>query len=157
MEGHACWPKQNSHLLSLSCTSSHEDEIPPNPQATSISLPCAAYYGEKLHIDQNEKLNRFRVTHILTVDRYSRKIVGLITIPCKNCHLWWGHYYYLKACGNRCRWTMEWNSSCLQQSSKTYQPIDNISTEVLFCERHQQTIIVLKGCGWKWTRELIIQ
>ena len=44
----------------------------------------AFFFGEKLHIDQNEKLNRFGVTHILAVDGYSRKIVGLITIPKKN-------------------------------------------------------------------------
>ena len=44
----------------------------------------ASSFGEKLHIDQNEKLSRFGVTHILAVDGYSRKIVGLITIPTKN-------------------------------------------------------------------------
>lgn len=44
----------------------------------------ASFYGEKLHIDQNEKLNRFGVTHVLAVDGYSRKIVGLITLPVKN-------------------------------------------------------------------------
>ena len=44
----------------------------------------ASFFGEKLHIDQNEKHNRFGVTHILAVDGYSRKIVGLITIPKKN-------------------------------------------------------------------------
>ena len=44
----------------------------------------AFFYGEKLHLDQNEKLNRFGVTHVLAVDGFSRKIVGLITIPQKN-------------------------------------------------------------------------
>ena len=44
----------------------------------------ARYYGEKLHLDQNEKLNRFGVTHVLAIDGFSRKIVGLITIPRKN-------------------------------------------------------------------------
>ena len=44
----------------------------------------ALYYGEKLHMDQNEKLNRFGVTHVLAIDGFSRKIVGLITIPRKN-------------------------------------------------------------------------
>lgn len=41
-------------------------------------------YGEKLHIDQNEKLNMFGIVHILAVDGFSRKIVALITIPRKN-------------------------------------------------------------------------
>jgi len=44
----------------------------------------ASSFGEKLHIDQNEKLNRFGNSHILAVDGYSRKIVGLITIPKKD-------------------------------------------------------------------------
>lgn len=44
----------------------------------------ALFYGEKLGLDQNEKLNRFGVTHILAVDGFNRKIVGLITIPQKN-------------------------------------------------------------------------
>ena len=44
----------------------------------------ASFYGEKHHIDQNEKLNRFGVTHVLAVDGFSRKIVGLITLPIKN-------------------------------------------------------------------------
>lgn len=45
---------------------------------------CARYHGEKLHIDQNEKLSMYGVTHVLAIDGYSRKIVGLITIPVKN-------------------------------------------------------------------------
>ena len=44
----------------------------------------ALYYGEKLHVDQNEKLVHFGVTHVLAVDGFSRKIVGLITLPVKN-------------------------------------------------------------------------
>ena len=39
---------------------------------------------KKLHLDQNEKLTRFGVTHIAAIDGYSRKIVGFITIPRKN-------------------------------------------------------------------------
>lgn len=42
------------------------------------------YFGEKLHLDQNEKLGMFGVTHVLTVDGYSRKIVGMVTMPVKN-------------------------------------------------------------------------
>ena len=42
------------------------------------------YFGEKLHLDQNEKLAMFGVTHVLAVDGYSRKIVGMVTMPVKN-------------------------------------------------------------------------
>ena len=44
----------------------------------------ATFFGEKLHFDQNEKLNMYGVVHVLAVDGYSRKIVGFITLPRKN-------------------------------------------------------------------------
>ncbi len=45
----------------------------------------ARYFGEKLHIDQNEKLVMFGVTHVCGVDGYSGKIVGFCSMPIKNC------------------------------------------------------------------------
>ena len=48
-------------------------------------LPYRAdYFGHKIHIDQNEKLVMFGVTHICAVDGYSGKIVGFITMAVKN-------------------------------------------------------------------------
>ena len=47
-------------------------------------LYTAHFYGEKVHFDQNEKLSMYGVTHVMAVDGYSRKIVGMITIPVKN-------------------------------------------------------------------------
>ena len=44
----------------------------------------ARYFGEKLHLDQNEKCVMFGVIHVVAIDGYSRKIVGFITIPKKN-------------------------------------------------------------------------
>ena len=44
----------------------------------------ATYFGEKLHLDQSEKCVMFSITHVVAIDGYSRKIVGLITIPKKN-------------------------------------------------------------------------
>ena len=41
----------------------------------------ARYYGHKLHLDQNEKLAMFGVTHVLAVDGYSSKIVCHCTFP----------------------------------------------------------------------------
>ena len=43
----------------------------------------ASHYGEKLHLDQNEKIVMYGVTHVLAIDGYSRKIVGFITLPVK--------------------------------------------------------------------------
>ena len=44
----------------------------------------ARYFGEKVHMDQNEKLVRYGVTHICCIDGYSGKIVGFATMPVKN-------------------------------------------------------------------------
>ena len=44
----------------------------------------ALYFGEKIHIDQNEKLVMYGVTHVCAVDGFSGKIVGFVTMPVKN-------------------------------------------------------------------------
>ena len=45
----------------------------------------ADYIGHKFHIDQNEKVVMFGVTHIIcAVDGFSGKVVGFITMPVKN-------------------------------------------------------------------------
>ncbi|XP_051793642.1 uncharacterized protein LOC127537676 isoform X2 [Acanthochromis polyacanthus] len=44
----------------------------------------AEYMGHKLHLDQNEKLVMFGVTHVLAVDGFSSKIVSHSTMPVKN-------------------------------------------------------------------------
>lgn len=44
----------------------------------------ASHFGDKIHIDQNEKLVMFGVTHICAIDGYSGKIVGFISMPVKN-------------------------------------------------------------------------
>ncbi len=45
---------------------------------------CAKYFGHKLHIDQNEKLTYFGVTHVAAIDGYSGLVVGHIIMPIKN-------------------------------------------------------------------------
>ena len=44
----------------------------------------AEYAGHKLHLDQNEKLAEFGLTHVFASDGYSGKIVGASTMPLKN-------------------------------------------------------------------------
>ena len=53
----------------------------------------AEYFGHKLHIDQNEKLVMYGVTHICAVDGYSSKIVGFVTMPIKNNLEIYAHLY----------------------------------------------------------------
>lgn len=54
------------------------------------------YFGEKIHVDQNEKMVQFGVTHVCGVDGYSGKIVGFITMPIKNCVTIYEHLYRLE-------------------------------------------------------------
>ena len=44
----------------------------------------ADYFGHKLHVDQNEKLVMYGVTHVVARDGYSGMIVGFTTMPIKN-------------------------------------------------------------------------
>ena len=41
------------------------------------------YFGEKLHIDQNEKLVMYGATHVCAIDGHSGKIVAFTTMPIK--------------------------------------------------------------------------
>ena len=45
----------------------------------------AQYHGHKIHLDQNEKLIRFGVTHVAASDGYSGKLLGIVSMPTKNC------------------------------------------------------------------------
>ena len=51
---------------------------------TNPRLYDANYFGEKLHIDQNEKLNMYGVTYVLARDGYSGKIMAGAVMPRKN-------------------------------------------------------------------------
>lgn len=44
----------------------------------------ATYFGQKLHMDQNENLIAYGVTHVVARDGYSSMIVGYVTLPVKN-------------------------------------------------------------------------
>ena len=52
----------------------------------SLNPKCynADYFGHKVHLDQNEKLKRFGVTHVMARDGYSGMIVAFSTMPVKN-------------------------------------------------------------------------
>ncbi|XP_019860944.1 PREDICTED: uncharacterized protein LOC109589282 [Amphimedon queenslandica] len=53
----------------------------------------ASGFGHKLHLDQNEKLVMFGVTHVLAVDGYSGMIVSHVIMPVKNNLLIYEHIY----------------------------------------------------------------
>ncbi|XP_028516135.1 uncharacterized protein LOC114575460, partial [Exaiptasia diaphana] len=45
---------------------------------------CAEYFGHKMHVDQNEKLSMYGVTHVCAIDGYSGKIISHTLMPIKN-------------------------------------------------------------------------
>ena len=55
----------------------------------------ATHFGHKLHVDQNEKLVLFGVTHVCAIDGYSSMIVGFATFPVKNNVLIYDQLYRL--------------------------------------------------------------
>ena len=50
---------------------------------TNPRLYHADYFREKLHLDQNEKLQMYSVTYVLTRDGYSGKITAGAVMPHK--------------------------------------------------------------------------
>ncbi|KAI2644312.1 CBK1 kinase activator protein MOB2 [Labeo rohita] len=44
----------------------------------------AEHMGHKLHLDQNEKMMMFGVTHVVAIDGFSSQIVAYNTMPVKN-------------------------------------------------------------------------
>ena len=52
----------------------------------SLNPKCysADYFGHKVHMDQNEKLKMFGVTHVMAWDGHSGMIVAFSTMPVKN-------------------------------------------------------------------------
>ena len=53
----------------------------------------ARYFGEKLHVDQNEKLVAFGVTHVCAVDGFSGKIMVICSMPVKNNIIIYEHVF----------------------------------------------------------------
>ena len=72
---------------------SHERRRTRTERQTNPIPYSSKYFGNKVHIDQNEKLVLFGVTHVCAVDGYSGMIVGLATFPVKNNALVYEHLY----------------------------------------------------------------
>lgn len=60
----------------------------------------ASGFGHKLHLDQNEKLVMFGLTHVLAVDGYSSLIVAHTIMPTKNNLLIYEHICRYKNMGS---------------------------------------------------------
>ena len=61
------------------CTSYHNRRVTRTKSLTNPVPYSAKYFNEKLHIDKNEKMIMFGVTHVCAVDGHSGMIVGFAT------------------------------------------------------------------------------
>ena len=50
-------------------------------------------FRKKVHINQNEKLVIFEITHIVAIDRYNDNIVAAVVMPIKNWLSMYEHVY----------------------------------------------------------------
>ena len=72
------------HTLQCVDPSHHRQRLANSYCQLNPAIYRADYFGEKLHIDQNEKLVMFSVTHVAAIDGFSGKIVAFETMPIKN-------------------------------------------------------------------------
>ena len=91
--------------------------VAPNEQADLSRLArrqfnpvpyMANRFGEKINLDQNEKLVRYGVTHVLAIDGFSRKVVGFISLSVKNA------IEIMYACSVLCFWKLACGIKCEQ-------------------------------------------
>ena len=71
----------------------------------------ADYFGHKLHVDQNEKLVMYGITHVCAIDGFTSKIVGFITLPIKNNYIIYDTLF---------RYVYIWNSTKLYSGLAMY-------------------------------------
>ncbi len=83
-QGISVGEKQVGHALAEVQPQYHHRRVHQMESETNPHPYCAEYFGHKIHIDQNEKLVMFGVTHIAAIDGFSSKIVGFITSHVKN-------------------------------------------------------------------------
>lgn len=76
--------RQIAEVLPSVCLLYHQQRLNRAEQQINPIPYTASYFRHKLHIDQNEKLVMFGVTHIATVDGFSNMVVGFVTMPVKN-------------------------------------------------------------------------
>ena len=62
----------------------HQQRLTRTEHATNPLPYYAQYFGHKIHMDQNEKLAMYGVTHVCATDGYSGRVVSHAIMPVKN-------------------------------------------------------------------------
>ena len=76
--------KRVGESLARVCPHYHQKRQTNTARSVNAVPYRADYFGHKLHVDQNEKLVMYGVTHVAAIDGHSRYVVGAITLPIKN-------------------------------------------------------------------------
>ena len=83
-EGIRVSEKRVASFLRRVCTDIHSRRVISTQSLTNPIPYSASYPGDKLHVDQNEKLIMFGITHVCAIDGHSGMIIGFVTMPMKN-------------------------------------------------------------------------
>ena len=70
--------------LKRTCPQYHQRRATSTARLLNPIPYSADYFGHKVHVDGNEKLVMYGVTHICARDGFSGMVVGFVTMPVKN-------------------------------------------------------------------------
>ena len=82
-----------SESLKRICPDGHEARRSNTINRVNPTRYQAKYFGHKLHVDQNEKLVEYCVTHVIARDGFSGKIVSYLTLLIKKNLAIYEHIY----------------------------------------------------------------
>ena len=71
----------------------HQQRLTRTERATNPLPYYAQYFGHKIHMDQNEKIAMYGVTHVCATDGYSGRVVSHALMPVKNNLLIYEHVF----------------------------------------------------------------
>ena len=69
----------------------HQQRLTRTERATNPLPYHAQYFGHKIHMDQNEKIAMYGVTHVCATDGHSGRVVSHALMPVKNNLLIYEH------------------------------------------------------------------
>ena len=79
--------------LAYAAPVNHHQRVTRTARETNPLPYYAEYYGHKIHMDQNEKLVMYGMTHVCATDGYSGQIVSHALMPVKNNRVIYEHVF----------------------------------------------------------------
>ena len=82
--GVSIWERKVRDALKKICPSTQAERCMQTGRLFNPKVYKADYFGHKLHVDHNEKLVMYDVTHVVARDGYSGMITGYTTMAIKS-------------------------------------------------------------------------